>query len=98
VKLQHGSKETTKILDNDGSTEVTTIHLKDGDKVGRERVRFNLRTRVHSTKEELEHYLHFSDDIHAKKNMKDPEFRIEFTKNGDEHGYWFIVKCWTEVR
>ncbi len=55
---------------------------------------YEMRVRVHSEKEELAEYLRFRDQTRA---MTKVEFRIEHTAIGNEQGFYYVIKCWTDV-
>lgn len=55
------------------------------------------RVRVSDQKEEFEEYLKFSDELKNRPYMVDPAWRIEFGPKNRTDGYYYCVKCWTEL-
>ncbi len=94
-RFQFGKIKTTKV--NGDVTSHTETNIVDGSPSAPVRKRYEERVRVHNAKEEQEEYLKFSDFVHAHPNIDllNPEFRIEFSKQGQQSGYYYVVKCWS---
>lgn len=94
-KIQFGKIKMTKI-DGNITSHVET-NMVNGAAVTPRRARYEERVRVHNAREEQEEYLRFSDFVHSHPNadLLSPEFRIEFSKQGQKEGYYYIVKCWS---
>ena len=94
-RIQFGKIKTTKV---EGSlTSHIEANMVEGVAVTPKRVRYEERIRVRNAKEEQEEFLRFSDFVHSSPNadLLSPEFRIEYSKQGQKEGYYYIVKCWS---
>lgn len=91
MKIRYGKEIMTKTLDPNGSSLVTTTVFKDFKEFITNR--YEIRIPVKDEKEELQQYLLFQKE---KQGKIKPEFRVEHSKTGDEQGYYYIVKAWTE--
>lgn len=94
-KIQFGKIKTTKV--EGGLTTHIEANMVNGSTVAPKRVRYEERVRVSNAKEEHEEYLKFSDFVHSHSDadLLSPEFRIEYSKQGQKEGYYYIVKCWS---
>ena len=79
--------------DTDGNKVTMAYPIVNGQAI-EVRKRYEIRVRVNSDKEELEEYIKFRTQ--TKDKLK-AEFRIEHTAIGNEQGFYYIVKCWTDV-
>lgn len=95
--VQYGSEKTQTILDADDSTETIERNIVDFKITGPIRHRFEKRVKVTNAKDEMTEYLRFSDMLDDGKTKLDPEFRIEYTAQGKVKGFYYVVKCWTEL-
>lgn len=95
--MQFGTQKTTKVLDNNGSTITTEEKYVKGKPNNIVRRYYEVKVRVHNQKEEHEAYVSFSDAISKDKSMREPAFRIEHNKLGDESGYYYVVECYTKL-
>lgn len=95
--LTFGKKESTQVIDENGSTATRSLNIRDGEPVKPSRVRYEIKKRVTNSLEEQEAYYTFSKDFNNDKSKLDPEFRIEYTKIGREHGYYYVVSCYTQL-
>ncbi len=93
--MQFGKEEIITQLDDEGSTVTEERHIVNFKTNYPVRKRYERKVRVKDKKEEMTEYLKFSDSLDGTK--KDPSFRIESSKHGEENGYYYIVKCWTEL-
>lgn len=90
---QFGKVERTTTLDDNGSTLTESASIHDGHEID-VKTRFEMRVKVQSEKDVLTEFLRFRAET---EKMTKTEFRIEHTAPGNEHGYFYVVKCWTEV-
>lgn len=91
-----GSVETTKIIDDNGSTITKTTDYKNGMPKSPVRVTFRFRERVYSDQEALKKHLAFSEELAATPSMLDPVWLPkERSKDGDANGYYYVVKGYT---
>ena len=96
--MQFGAVTETTTLDDDGSTLSVKKNYSAGNVIGAIRKRFEIRCKVRDAKQEMEEFLQFSDDIRANKDIKrEAALRFEYTGHGNENGYYYVVKCWTEI-
>lgn len=87
----YGKHIMTTHLDDNGSTLTTTKGYRPvGEYVTN---RYEIRVKVRNEKEELEQYLAFQKE---KLGKKYPEFKIETSHTGDQEGFYYVVKAWTE--
>ncbi len=92
--MKHGKQRETTTLDENGSTLTVEYNVKDYKTMKPIRKYFEYRERVKDKKEETVEYIKFSDMVADKL---DAAFRIEHTKDGDDKGYYYVVKCYTEL-
>lgn len=95
--MQYGTERTQNTLDAEGSTITAERNIVDFKVVSPVRHRYEMRIRVRNSKDEMTEYLKFSDSLDGGKTKLDPVFRIEYSRQGDLAGYYFVVKCWTEL-
>lgn len=93
--MQFGTQETTKILDDNGSTVTDKVDYKDGVAKRPTRKLYKFRERVHTREEERKKYLEFSVELEDNSNMLDPSWNIERSAIGDKQGYYYVVKSYT---
>jgi len=93
--MRFGKQTETTTLDDDGSTVSVENNIIDYKTVRPIRKRYEYRVRVADKKEEMTEYLKFSDSL--TKDRLDPEFRLEYTRHGNEHGYYYVIKCWSTL-
>lgn len=93
----YGAEHTTKVIDDDGSTVTTKENKVAGEVVRPVRKYYEIKTRVHNQKEEHEAYIKFSDEFAHDKSMLDTTVKIERSKVGDTNGYYYVVKCYTQL-
>lgn len=93
--ILYGKIETKEVLDDDGSTIMTVNNIVKGVVNKPIRRNYEIKKRVTSEKEELEHYLQFSKDIASDRTMLDPAFKVERSKIGDVNGYYYVARCYT---
>lgn len=87
--------DTTQIDDNGSEMELERT-FKDGVVVPPTRRRYAIRVKVHNDQEELTEHLKFKDE--AKQGQKyDIATRLERSRVGDQQGFYYFVKCWTEL-
>lgn len=96
-KQMFGTQKTTNLLDDDGSRVTVEENIVAG-KVNRPvRKYYEIKTRVHSQKDEHAAYLSFSDEIQHDKSLLDPSWRIENSSLGKEKGFYYVIKCYTQL-
>jgi hypothetical protein len=93
--MRFGTERTQNTLDKEGSTVTAERNIVDFKVVTPVRHRYEMRVKVRNSKDELTEYLKFSDSLDGGKTKLDPGFRIEYTRQGNADGYYFVVKCWT---
>lgn len=93
--MQYGTATTTQILDENGSTEITTEKYVKGIINKPVRKAYEIKTRVKSQAEEHEAYINFSDSLSRDKSKLEPSFKIERSKIGDDNGYYYVVECYS---
>lgn len=93
----YGAKDTTHVIDDEGSTRTTARNIVNDEIVRPVRQRYEIKTRVHNQREEHEAYLKFSDEFARDRSMLDTYVKIEHSKVGDQNGYYYVVKCYTQL-
>lgn len=95
--IDYGSREFISTIDSEGSTVSRTEAIQDGKVMHPVKVRKRIRIKVKNAQQELEEYLRFSDEVkEAGAKWTDIAFGIERTRHGDQNGFYYIVKCYTE--
>ena len=93
IQVEYGKVEMITPMDDDGSTVVRSSTLHEGIEKD-VKVRYEIRVRVESETEVLTEFLKFRDET---KDKAKAEFRIEHTNAANLQGFFYIVKCWTEL-
>jgi hypothetical protein len=93
--MKYGLERITTTLDENGSTLTTITNIREFKEVKPTRKYFEIREKVTDKKQEMTEFLKFSESMDDKK--LDPAFKLERTRDGDEKGYYYVIKCWTEV-
>jgi hypothetical protein len=93
MDIQYGKSERITKMDDNGSVMIESATLHDGVETD-VKTRFEIRVRVTSEKDVLTQFLQWRSDT---KFMTKAEFRIEHTAIGNKEGYFYVVKCWTEI-
>lgn len=91
--IKYGRVERTSKIDGVGSKMIQSATLHNGNETD-VKTRFEVRVRVESEKDVLTEFIKFRTET---KNMTKAEFRIEHTAIGNKEGFFYVVKCWTEV-
>lgn len=94
--MRWGTTKETRSLDMNGSTVTEEKNYMDGKVVQPIRKHYADRIKVKNEKEELTEILKFRDKI-DKDKMKDIGIDYEYTKHGNENGYYFLVFRHTEL-
>lgn len=97
-KIEFGTVEETEFMDEEGSTMTTIVDYKEGKPKPLKRLKIKKRQRVHSRAEERELYLEFSKQLEEDSSLLDPSWTIEHSVDGDKHGYYYAVKCYTLLK
>jgi hypothetical protein len=92
-----GNTKTTNILDDKGSTVTLEKNIVNNEVKKPIRQHYEWKTRVHNQIEEHQAYLSFSDELAHDKTMLDPSFRIEKTKIGNDNGYYYVIRAYTQL-
>ena len=92
-KIKYGRVERESVIDGVGSKLIQSATMHNGNETD-VKTRLEVRVRVESEKDVLTEFLRFRAET---KNMTKAEFRIEHTAIGNKEGFFYIVKCWTEV-
>lgn len=92
-KIKYGRVERESTIDGVGSKMIQAATMHNGNETD-VKTRFEMRVRVESEKDVLTEFLRFRAET---KDMTKAEFRIEHTAIGNKEGFFYIVKCWTEV-
>src|ERR1700757_3267758 len=95
--MKFGKEETTKVIDAQGSTKTTSETYVDGTVVTPARRYYELKRRVSSQRDEHAILLEFSDDIMADRTKLDPIVKYQRSRQGDEHGYYYVILCYTQL-
>lgn len=93
----YGKQTTTKVLDENGSIQVSIKNYRKGEVVKPVKQTFEIKNRVHNQKEEQEVYLQFSDEVARDRTKLDPHFKLERSKVGDKEGYYYAVACYSKL-
>lgn len=93
--MRYGKERSTTTLDDNGSTQTEERNIVDYQTVNPIRKYYEYRVKVKDKKEEMTEYLKFTDSLDESK--LDPNFKIERSKHGNDNGYYFVVKCYTEL-
>ncbi len=91
--IKYGKVERESSIDGVGSKMIQSATLHNGNETD-VKTRFEMRVRVSNEKEVLEEFLRFRAET---RNMTKAEFRIEHTAIGNKDGFFYVVKCWTEI-
>lgn len=92
-KIEYGKVERESIIDGVGSKLIQSATMHNGKETD-VKTRLEVRVRVESEKDVLTEFLRFRAET---KNMTKAAFRIEHTAIGNKEGFFYVVKCWTEV-
>lgn len=93
--MQFGSKETTILLDDNGSTKAIEVHYQDGKVVGKVREHFSYRHKITNDLEEYAQWNDFYKQYTSDPTILDPVFRIEGRAN--KNGKRFAVRCFSRI-
>lgn len=93
IDVKYGRVERTSKIDGIGSKMIQSATLHAGNETD-VKTRLEIRVRVESEKDVLTEFMKFRAET---KNMTKAEFRIEHTAIGNKEGFFYVVKCWTEV-
>lgn len=93
--IDFGKKETTEVIDSNGSTKTNINDYRNGELVTPRRVRYEVRTRVSNVDEERKAISEFSDLYNKDRTMLDAAIMIERSIAGNKKGYYYVVKCHT---
>lgn len=93
IDVKYGRVERTTKIDGIGSKMIQSATLHNGNETD-VKTRLEIRVRVESEKDVLTEFMKFRAET---KNMTKAEFRIEHTAIGNKEGFFYVVKCWTEV-
>lgn len=91
--IKYGRVERQSSIDGVGSKMIQSATLHNGNETD-VKTRFEMRVRVTNEKEVLEEFLRFRAET---RDMTKAEFRIEHTAIGNKDGFFYVVKCWTEI-
>ena len=91
--IKYGKVERESSIDGVGSKMIQSATLHNGNETD-VKTRFEMRVRVTNEKEVLEEFLRFRAET---RDMTKAEFRIEHTAIGNKDGFFYVVKCWTEI-
>lgn len=91
--IKYGKVERESKIDGVGSKMIQSATLHNGSETD-VKTRFEMRVRVENEKDVLEEFLRFRIET---RDMTKAEFRIEHTAIGNKDGFFYVVKCWTEV-
>lgn len=91
--IKYGKVERESSIDGVGSKMIQSATLHNGNETD-VKTRFEMRVRVSNEKEVLEEFLRFRAET---RDMTKAEFRIEHTAIGNKDGFFYVVKCWTEI-
>ncbi len=97
MKIRFGATEQTEIIDEEGSTIQKTAHYHAAIIKPPIYIRYKLKHRIRNQEEELKLLNEFSEELHKDRSMLEPSCSWEFTKAGDEAGYYHIVKSYTRL-
>lgn len=92
-EVKYGKIERSSSIDGVGSLMIQSATLHNGNETD-VKTRFEVRVRVENEKDVLTEFLKFRAET---KSMTKAEFRIEHTAIGNKDGFFYVVKCWTEV-
>lgn len=96
--VQFGKVETTEVIDDQtNSTVTTTITNRNFVATLPIRRRYHMRIRVQNEAEAVAAYADFLKQLGTDRSMLEPTVEHEHNKMGDEHGYWYFVKCYTRL-
>lgn len=91
--IKYGKVERESSIDGVGSKMIQSATLHNGNETD-VKTRFEMRVRVTNEKDVLEEFLRFRIET---RDMTKAEFRIEHTAIGNKDGFFYVVKCWTEI-
>lgn len=94
MDIKYGKVERINTIDGVGSKMIQSATMHNGHETD-VKTRFEIKVRVTSEKEVLEEFLRFRSETESKSKA---EFRIEHTAIGNEQGFFYVVKCWTETK
>lgn len=92
---QYGSKDSTKILDEEGSTVTKTTNYKNYEVVSPERNRYKYRHRVTSSDDEDRVIKEFNKLREENPRILDPAIEYSHTADGNKNGYYYVITCYT---
>ena len=93
MEVKYGRVERTSKIDGIGSKMIQSATMHNGNETD-VKTRFEIRVKVESEKDVLTEFIKFRTET---KNMTKAEFKIEHTAIGNKDGFFYVVKCWTEV-
>jgi hypothetical protein len=91
--MQFGTKETTHLLDDEGSTMAKTEKANAGVVAKPVRIRYEIRHRTDKT--DLETLARIGYSLINDPAKLDTALKFEHTKYGDQQAYFYIVECYT---
>lgn len=92
--IRYGSENTTTAIDEEGST-IETERKFNNYQVAATRKHFKVRVRVNNEQEQADEFAKFVSTLTSEK--LDTSFSILHTEAGDQAGWWYVVKAWTEI-
>lgn len=97
-RVEFGKVETTEVIDDiTGSTVTSTISNRNFVPVLPVKRRYHIRVRVQNNAEAVVAYGDFLKQQDEDRSILEPSVEHEHNKIGDEHGYWYFVKCYTRL-
>lgn len=93
MKLRFGKEEEVTVLDEHGST-LTIGNTVHDYKPGQTYKKYQVRVKVQNQRQEFEEFMRFQTETEGKI---DPSFHRKYNKVGDDKGYYYVIKKWTEA-
>lgn len=91
TQIQYGTDETTRIIDESGSTETVVENYVDWEIKKPSRHVFEFRKKVTNQEQEMQEYYKFSEEVNRDPKKLEPAFKIERSALGVKNGYYYVV-------
>lgn len=91
--MQFGSKETTRLLDDEGSTASIAEVYRNGLRLAPIKVVYKIRHRI--LNHEVQRLIDLLESLLADNTKLEPRVEIERTR--DASGYYYAVECYTKL-
>lgn len=94
--MEYGKLTERVKVDSKTDVEAEYVYREGEGKLIRRR--YERRIQVHDKRDEISEYLKFTDNIDKFRfEIKDICFKIEYPKDANKNGDYYVIECWTEL-